>query len=71
LAGPTIELNQQEQIRKALQSASPNVIDAAGYLPNSPVPDYRDLMQVVNRVRGIAERIREKPAPLYEPSNGD
>lgn len=68
LAGPTIELNQQEQIRQALKSASPNIIDAAGYLPNSPVPDYRDLIQVVNRVRGIAERIREKPAPLYEPS---
>lgn len=66
LVGPKVEQYQQEQIRKALNSASPTVAAAAGYLPNAKVPDYKKLIEVVERVRQIAKRIKEKPASLYK-----
>ena len=64
LVGPKVEQYQQEQIRKALKSASPTVAAAAGYLPNAQVPDYKKLIEVVARVKRIAERIKEKPASI-------
>ncbi len=64
LVGPTVEQYQQEQIRKALNSASPAVAAAAGYLPNAKVPDYKKLIEVVARVKRVAERIKEKPVSL-------
>lgn len=69
LVGPKVEQYQQEQIRKALKSASPTVAAAAGYLPNAKVPDYKKLIEVVARVRRIAERIKEKPAYIYKSSD--
>lgn len=65
LVSPTIELNQQEQIRKALLSASQNAIASAGYLPNAKVPNYQQLIEAVARVRAISKRLEEKPARLY------
>lgn len=58
LIGPTVERNQQEQIRIALESAPPSVVEAAEYLPNAKVPDYKYIIQVVEKVRPIAERIK-------------
>lgn len=58
LLGPTVERNQQEQIRTALQSAPPAIVEAAGYLPNAKVPDYKFMIQVVEKARAIAERIK-------------
>ncbi|NEP02542.1 MAG: phosphate/phosphite/phosphonate ABC transporter substrate-binding protein [Symploca sp. SIO2E9] len=66
LAGPRIELNQLEQVRRVLESAPPNMTAAAGYIPNTKTPDYEYLIEVVKRVRPIAERIKQKPVPLYE-----
>ncbi len=66
LLGPTIERNLQEQITQAMRSAPPAIADDAGYLPTAPLPNYRTMIQVVERVRPIAARIRQKPAPLYE-----
>lgn len=66
LVGPTVERNQQEQIRKALASASPSITTAAGYIPNGKVPDYKNLIETIEKVRPIAERIKQKPARLYK-----
>ena len=65
LVGSMVERNQQEQIRKALASASPAIAAATGYLPNAQLPDYSYLIKVVEKVRPISQRIKEKPAPLY------
>jgi phosphonate transport system substrate-binding protein len=65
LVGAAIERNQQEQLRKALLSASPATAAAAGYITNAKMPDYEYLMEVVQRVLPIAQRIREQPVPLY------
>lgn len=66
LIGPTVERNRQEQIRKIMKAASPAIAQAAGYIPNAKVPNYQYLIKVLNRVRPIAERIRQTPAPLFE-----
>jgi phosphonate transport system substrate-binding protein len=66
LLAPTIERNMQQQIVKAMQSASPSVVQEAGYIANTTIPDYQFLIKVVNRVRPIVTRIKQKPAPLYE-----
>lgn len=66
LLAPTVDRNQQEQIRKALASAPPNITATAGYLPNARVPDYQELIKVVERVRVITKQIKEKPARLYK-----
>ena len=66
IVGPTVELYQQEQIRQVLASASPNAIAAVGYLPNTKVPDYKPLMEIIAKVRPIAERAKDKPAYLHK-----
>ncbi len=66
LVSPTVERNQQEAIQTAMKAASPSIAESAGYITNGKVPDYKYLIQVVERVRPIAERIKQKPAPLYE-----
>lgn len=65
LVGSTVERNAQEQIRKALETAPAPVAAAAEYVTNAKPPDYGYLIKVVKRVRPIAKRIKEKPAPLY------
>ncbi len=66
LVGENIERNQQEMIRDKLSQVPPSIAAAAGYIPNDRLPDYKYLIDVVERVTPIAERIKEKPAPLYE-----
>jgi phosphonate transport system substrate-binding protein len=66
LAGPTVERNLLSEIHQVMRSASPDLARSAGYLPNAKAPNYDYLIKVVERVRPIAERIQQKPAPLYE-----
>lgn len=65
LVGPTIDRNEQQQILQALESVPPSMSAALGYVANASPPDYRYLLEVVKRVRPIAQRIKLKPAPLY------
>jgi phosphonate transport system substrate-binding protein len=65
LVGPNVERNEQEQILKALQSVPSSIAASADYVSNAKPPDYKYLIEVVKRVRPIAKRIKEKPAPLY------
>jgi len=66
LISPNLDDAEQEKIRKALTEVSPAIAASAGYITNAPVPDYQYLIEVVDRVTPIAERIKQKPAPLYE-----
>lgn len=65
LVAPTVERNQQEQIQKALRVASPQIIDAAGYIPNAKLPNYQELVKIINKVRPLAEQLKKKPVSLY------
>ncbi|NCS36179.1 MAG: phosphate/phosphite/phosphonate ABC transporter substrate-binding protein [Microcystis aeruginosa G11-01] len=66
LLSPNVDRNLQEQIVTAMKSASPIITAEAGYITKVPPPDYTFLIEVVERVKPIVTRIREKPAPLYE-----
>ena len=66
LLAPSVDRNMQEQIVKAMKAASPTIVDEASYIANADIPDYKFLIEVVNRVRPIVTRIKQKPAPLYE-----
>lgn len=65
LVAPTVERNQQEQIRKAMELATPQIIDAAGYIPNTPTPNYQELIKVINKVKPLAKQLKNKPVSLY------
>ncbi|WP_041780161.1 phosphate/phosphite/phosphonate ABC transporter substrate-binding protein [Allocoleopsis franciscana] len=66
IVGPMVELYQQERIRKTLASASQNTIQAAGYLTNSRVPEYKALMEIIAKVRPLAGKIKDKPVYLHK-----
>lgn len=66
IVSPMVELYQQERIRKALASASQNAIQAAGYLTNSKLPDYKPLMEIIAKVRPLADKIKNKPVYLHK-----
>lgn len=70
LLSPNVDRNQQEQIVAAMKTASPTIVAEAGYIANAKVPDYQFMIKVVERVRPIVTRIRQKPAPLYEEGRG-
>ncbi|AFY78416.1 ABC-type phosphate/phosphonate transport system, periplasmic component [Pleurocapsa sp. PCC 7327] len=66
LVSSDLDPAQKDQIRETLSKVSPAIASSAGYITNAPPPDYQYLIAVVDRVVPIAERIRQKPAPLYE-----
>lgn len=66
LIGPDVDDKLQTQLLDALESAAPQTKRSVGYISNAQPPNYEYLIKVVKRVQPIAERIREKPAPLYE-----
>ena len=66
LLGPTVERNRQEQILQALEDTPPRTAATAGFIPNAPPPDYKNLIKVVKQVRPIAKRIKESPARFFQ-----
>lgn len=78
LIGSTVERNRQEYIRKVMREAPSVLAKEAGYVPNAPVPDYRYMIAVMERVRSIfpyesrqgAADVQLKPARLYKNGTG-
>ncbi|WP_299488295.1 PhnD/SsuA/transferrin family substrate-binding protein [Acaryochloris sp. IP29b_bin.137] len=70
LVGPDVDEALKTQLLDALESASPGTKRSVGYISNAQPPNYEYLIKVVKRVQPIAQRIREKPAPLYEATEG-
>ena len=64
LLGPTVERNQQQIIEMALKEASSDIASDAGYIPNSPPPKFDQLIILLEKVRPLQARVREKPAVL-------
>lgn len=74
LISPTIERNAQESIRKILSETPSVVAQEAGFVTNAPVPDYKYMISVVERVRAIfpgdsketAALLQQKPVRLFK-----
>lgn len=64
LLSPRIERNQQRLIETAMKAAPASIASDAGYVPNAAVPDFNQLIQLVEKVRPLEARVREQPAVL-------
>ncbi|MEM8778819.1 MAG: PhnD/SsuA/transferrin family substrate-binding protein [Cyanobacteria bacterium P01_G01_bin.49] len=73
LMSPTIDDAQQKKIRTIFNEIPSIIANEAGFVPNSPVPDYEYMISVVERVRSILPNTRssQKPIRLFtSPQNG-
>ena len=61
-----IEPERKEQIKSTLAQTPSHIAASAGFLPNEQIPQYEYLVDVIERVLPISERIKEQPARLYE-----
>lgn len=66
LISSKLEPQRQQLIQQTLAEVPSTIAASAGYITNAPPPDYSYLIEVVERVRPIAARITQQPAPLYE-----
>lgn len=64
LLGPTVDHNQEEQIKAAMSEAPSSITGDAGYIPNAKLPNYEQFIQLVEKVKPLETRVREKPAVL-------
>lgn len=64
LLGPTIDRNQEQQIKAAMSEAPSSITDDAGYIPNAQLPNYEQLIQIVEKVRPLENRLGKKPVVL-------
>lgn len=74
LLSPTIDSNYQETIRKILSEMPSVVAQEAGFITNAPVPNYKYMISVVERVRAIfpgdtkatVTLLQKKPVRLFK-----
>lgn len=59
-----VERGQGEFIRRVMQAAPPNIVSDAKYIPTAPLPDYSDMIKVVERVNPLETQVRQVPAVL-------
>jgi phosphonate transport system substrate-binding protein len=64
LLSPTVERKQEEQIIRAMKQANAILTTDAGYIPNAKVPDYRQFITLVNKVKPLEVKLKNKPAIL-------
>jgi phosphonate transport system substrate-binding protein len=64
LLTPKLDVNQQERIIEVMKNAPPNIALDTNYLPQAPVPDYEELMKIINKVKPLEAKIRQKPVIL-------
>jgi phosphonate transport system substrate-binding protein len=62
--GPKVDRNLQEQIQKVMSEAPPDIAWDAGYVPAASVPNYKELIKLVEKVRPLEERVKQRPAVL-------
>jgi phosphonate transport system substrate-binding protein len=71
LLSPAVERNQQRLIEEAMKAAPSNISSDAGYIPSAPVPEFDQLIQLVEKVRPLEARVKEEPAVLTLEAEAD
>lgn len=59
-----ISKDRQNKIREIMMNAPVNIINNAGYAPNLPVPNYRQFIILVTKVKPLEKKIRQTPVTL-------
>ena len=57
---------EQEGLRRILTSAPPMIPGSVGYIANGEVPNYQELIGVIDKIPPITDHIQQQPAMLYE-----
>ncbi|MDJ0582476.1 PhnD/SsuA/transferrin family substrate-binding protein [Crocosphaera sp.] len=57
---------EQEGLLRILTSAPPMISASVGYIANGEVPNYQELIGVIDKVTPITDNIQQQPAILYE-----
>ncbi len=65
LLSPSVERNQQRLIQQVMDQAAPAIAASVGYVPNAKPPDYKQLMEFIEKVKPIEAHTRSTPAPLH------
>lgn len=63
---PNLDSKQQQQIIEAMRQATPNIARDAGYIPNATPPNYQQFIELVDKVKPLENKIRQKPAVLIK-----
>lgn len=64
LFASTLDRNQAVQIKAAMSEAPSSIAADAGYIPNAKLPNYKQFIQIVEKVRPLESQVRKKPAIL-------
>lgn len=64
LLSPTVERNREKQIRQFMSEASADMTADAGYIPSVKVPQYKQFIQLIKKVKPLELRVKETPAVL-------
>ncbi|AFZ35413.1 hypothetical protein Sta7437_1857 [Stanieria cyanosphaera PCC 7437] len=67
LIGPTVERNQQENIKTVMSQAPSELVSDAGYVLGSKIPDYQEFIKLVNKVQPIERQVNNEPVVLVAP----
>lgn len=67
LVGPTVERNQQENIKTVMSQAPSELVSDAGYVLDAKIPDYQEFIKLVNKVQPIETQVNKQPAVLVVP----
>jgi phosphonate transport system substrate-binding protein len=62
----TLDSKQQQKIIEAMKQATPNLARDAGYIPNAIAPNYEQFIELVNKVKPLENKLRQKPAVLVK-----
>ncbi|WP_198648233.1 phosphate/phosphite/phosphonate ABC transporter substrate-binding protein [Cyanothece sp. BG0011] len=57
---------EQEALYNVLTTAPPMIPASVGYIANGEVPNYQQLVKVIEKVTPITDNIQQQPAMLYE-----
>jgi phosphonate transport system substrate-binding protein len=67
LIGPTVDRNQQENIKTVMSQAPSELVSDAGYVLDAKIPDYQEFIKLVNKVQPIETQVNKQPAVLVVP----
>jgi phosphonate transport system substrate-binding protein len=66
LIGSTVERQRQDYIRKVMSEFPSELAQEAGYIPNAPIPDYKYMISVVERVQLLTDNLQSTPVQLFD-----
>ena len=71
LLGPAVDRNRQQQIQKAMSLVPGDIAADAGYISTAKIPDYRQFIKLVEKVRPLEPQVKQTPVVLLPQESVD